>query len=108
MTGGSLAEAIATFFGAICGFQVDAAEADLSAPLFDPRQPALASDRLDSLAIAEALVALEQELGIEILGRAEAEDLHSVAAIAAFAARSSSPERTAAFARRWASALSRG
>lgn len=104
----SLVPAVAVFIGAVSGLEIDPAEVDASAPLFESGQPALAGCPLDSLAIVEVLVALEQELAIEIMGKAEDSDLRSIATISAFVVRAADRKAIVRFEQRWASAPSRG
>ncbi|HET7443200.1 MAG TPA: hypothetical protein VFJ57_00935 [Solirubrobacterales bacterium] len=96
-----LGTALVAFLAATCDLEVDLERADLTAPLFDAQQRALAGHALDSLAIAEALVALEEDLEIEILGRAEYAELGSIEAIADFVAEAATPARVTDFERRW-------
>lgn len=99
-----LEQAVAVVFAAVRGCEIDPERVDLSVPLFEGGGFPLDGRALDSLEIAEALVTLERELRIEILGRARAQDLGSIEAVAEFLAGVSDPRRLVAFERKWLSA----
>lgn len=100
----TLSRALVAFFGAARGAAIDPLRVDPYTPLFESGGLVLAGEPLDSLAIAETLVALEVELEVDILGRARAHELSSIQAIATFVAGSASPEAVGRFERRWCDA----
>ena len=88
----------------ICAYleiEADLSTVDHAAPLVTDGQFSLAGHVLDSLSLAEAIVVLESDLDVSILGSAELTEIESAAALARYLARASSVEDLTAFERRW-------
>jgi acyl carrier protein len=93
--------AILRRIGAHLAHDVDPSAVDCATPLFDQGGFELDGYVIDSLLLADIVIALERDFDVKILGCASENEMGSVAAIAAYIGRAAQPASIAAFEREW-------